>query len=217
MRARLLAPTLLLLAAGTAGAQGTPAVPALADPNASEGVRLILASAPARGIPVEPLVTKVREGVAKSSTPERIHDAVRNLAARLETAAQALAPARSADEVAAGAGAIGAGVPPATLRAFRARWQDRPVTVPLGVLTELVTNGVPPKAAGDKLLELMKRGATTQHITQLGVTVGADVAMGWKPQESLDFRARNVFSLLAAPFTPAITMPIRPGGPPGRR
>jgi hypothetical protein len=45
------------------------AVDAMGEVPARAAVREILDGAPARGIPVEPLLTKVREGIAKRSDP----------------------------------------------------------------------------------------------------------------------------------------------------
>ena len=162
----------------------------------------------------DPLIAKVREGVAKGSDRERIRDAVRVLTARLEASAAALAPVYSPGELSAGAGALQSGVPAATLRELRRVWPDRPVTVPLGVLTEMVADGVPLKLAGMRMRELMRRGATGAQLVALGTSIRDDVAAGYAPGTALELRSKGVFSLLANPLKSTIggpaTAPLRP-------
>lgn len=176
-------------------------------------LRTLITTATARGVPADPLLAKVREGVAKGSDRERVREAVRVLGARLESAATALAPVYSGSELTAGAGALQSGVSPGTLREMRRVWPDRPVTVPLGVLTEMVADGVPLKLAGTKLRELMQRGATGAQLVALGTSIRDDIAAGYAPGTALELRSKGVFSLLANPLKSTIgpaTTPRRP-------
>jgi hypothetical protein len=189
------------------------AVDAMADVPARIAVREILESAPARGIPVEPLLTKVREGVAKSSTPERIHEAVRLLSDRLEAARASLAPVYSVAELTAGAGALQVGVSPASLKELRALAPAEPLTVPLGVLTEMIADGVPVRMGATQIAMLVKRRASSALLIELGARVRADVASGIAPKTALDQGSQRVLSLLAAPLTNTLqpaSPPIRP-------
>ena len=195
-------------------ARPASAVDDMADVPARRAVREILESAPSRGIPVEPLLTKVREGVAKSSTPERIHDAVRLLSGRLETARVALTPVYSVAELTAGAGALQVGVTPASLKELRALSPGDPLTVPLGVLTEMIADGVPARMAATRIAALVKKRAPSEMLVQLGEQIRADVASGIAPKTALEQGSQRVLSLLAAPLTtnsvqPATT-PLRP-------
>lgn len=228
-RAIVIAPMLLLrwsVAEASAQASG-PITPAsrLESPGTDLGaavsahvvgdaaLRSLLSRANARGIPADPLLAKVREGIAKGSDGERIREAVRVLSARLESAAAALAPVYSGSELTAGAGALQSGVSVATLRDMRRVWPDRPVTVPLGVLTEVVADGVPLKRAATKLRELMQRGATGAQLVALGASIRDDVAAGYAPGTALELRSKGVFSLLANPLKSTIgpaTTPTRP-------
>src|SRR5829696_9432021 len=79
-----------------------------------------LASARTRGLPVQPLVAKVREGQIKRAASERIRHAVAALATRLDSARAALGSTSNAAELVAGADAIAAGVDLTALRAVRA-------------------------------------------------------------------------------------------------
>lgn len=217
---------LSLVATHTVRAQGTPAALAsrtdLGDAVAAHlagdaALRALLDDATARGVPAEPLRTKVREGVVKGSDGVRIREAVRVLAGRLETARAALDPGYSVGELTAGAGALGSGVAPVVLRDLRKAWPDRPLTVPLGVLTELVADGVSTKAAAERLRQLMSRGATGAQLIALGVSIRSDVAAGYAPGTALELRSKGVLSLLANPFKTSITAPggIQTATPPG--
>jgi hypothetical protein len=197
-------------------ARSSSVVDDIADVPARVAVREILDAAPARGIPVEPLLTKVREGVAKSSTPERIHDAVRLLSGRLETARVALSPVQNVAELTAGAGALQVGVPAASLKELRRLAPDAPLTVPLGVLTEMIADGVAVRPAASQIAELMKRGATSAMLIEMGRSVRAEVASGKAPSKALEQGSQRVLSLLAAPFSRAI-VPASPPTRPSRR
>jgi len=201
-----------------------PAVPAphaatidaMPDAPARTAVRELLDRAPARGIPVEPLLTKVREGIAKRANPERIRDAVQLLSQRLEQARGALDPALSVAELSAGAGAIQSGVSLPTLRELRHLSPAAPLTVPLGVLTEMIADGVPPRPAGLRIRELVARGASSAQLIAMGADVRADVATGIAPGTALELRSKRVISLLVAPVTPTFSSPVpplRPGRP----
>lgn len=194
------------VAAGT-----TSTLEGLADAKSRAAVRALLEDAAAKGIPTAPLVTKVREGIAKRATPERIHAATAALAARLASAATALAPTRSTEEIAAGADVLQSGVTERALREMRTIWPAKPLTVPLGVLAELVASGVPPTNATKRVRELLVRGASTAQIAALGTSVRADVAAGLAPDAAMELRSKGVLLQLPnASSLPAIASPIRP-------
>jgi hypothetical protein len=196
---------------------------AVADARARDAIRLVINDAKQKGVPEALLIAKVREGVAKQSEPDRIHSAVRTLADRLERAQRALSPVQALDELAAGAGALQMKVPEAMLRTMRRTWPDRPLTVPLGVLTELVANDIPAKSAAERVHALMERGASSAQIVALGDTVRADIAAGRAPDASMELRTKGILSLLpnasGATTTTGQTLDTRarrPVRPPGR-
>ncbi|MES2522024.1 MAG: hypothetical protein V4617_04915 [Gemmatimonadota bacterium] len=206
--------------AAPAGAQSVPqrsqsqvadALEGVGDAPVRTALLATIESAQSRGVPVDPLITKVREGVAKQSDPSRISDAVRQLAGRLETAAQALAPAFSSSEISAGAGALQHGVPASTLRAYRALSPSAPLTVPLGVLTEMIADGVPPKLASTRIRELVARGAAPALLIDMGAKIRSDVIRGIAPGVALELRSKGVISLLGSPVSPAAQPQLRPG------
>jgi hypothetical protein len=173
-----------------------------------------LGSASARGVPTEPLMSKALEGVAKRATPKDIKNAMNALEKRLHRANELLSPSVSVDEMAAGADALAAGVPEKSLKALRTAAPTRSVAMELGVLTELVARGVPPKQASKMLLDLMARGANGAQLTALGSAVQGDVAAGLKPAVALDLRGRGVFSLLPPPPSVLNASPRSGGGRP---
>ncbi len=181
-------------------AQQGPVVLPIADARTRAAVEREIARAAAKGLPVQPLVAKANEGVAKQASGERIQDAVASLAKRLEQARALLAPSTSVAELTSGAEALRVGVPGPMLKQIRAAWPvERSVVMPLDVLTELVARRIPAKHALDQITVLMRRGATPSQIASLGQSVQADVAAGLAPDAALEVRARGVMSLLPSP------------------
>lgn len=144
-----------------------------------------------RGIPVDPLMAKVREGRIKRATGARIISAVAGLAARLDSARIALGPGSSSDELVAGADALRAGASMDGLRALRAASQ-RPIAAPIGTLAQLVLSGVAPGRAVEILVALLRRNATPATVLALGNQVEYDVAAGLRADESALFRLRGI-------------------------
>jgi hypothetical protein len=211
-RHRVLSLVALVLAGASAPAllqaQVGEAVLPIADAKARQAVEREIASAAAKGLPVQPLVAKANEGVTKQATGERIRVAVASLAKRLEQARSLLAPSPSMAELTSGADALAVGVPAPMLRQVREAWPaSQSVVMPLDVLTELVARGVPAKHALEQITQLMQRGATPAQIATLGSSVTADVAAGLAPDAALEVRARVVMSLLPSPAAAAALAP----------
>ena len=91
-----------------------------------------------------------------------------------------------------------------------------PLTVPLGVLTEMIADGVPARPAAAKVRELVGRGATSKLLVAMGEEVRADAASGIAPGTALELRSRRVISLLVSPVTPAFGNTALPASPPIR-
>lgn len=187
----------------------------LSDVRARTAIQLVLRNTQAKGISIEPLVRKVREGVSKQADPVRIQSAVSLLAERLEASFRALAPTTSVEELSAGASALQVGVPAPTLRELRKLSPTQPLTVALGILTELVVHRVPVAKATKRVRELLARGANNAQLVAMGENIEADVAAGITPDAALDLRAKGVMSLLSAPLgtttlVPGAKPPIRP-------
>lgn len=177
---------------------------------ARTAIQLIFRNTSAKGIPTDPLMRKVREGVSKKSDPARIEAAVQLLAQRLEISWAALAPTFSVEELSAGADALQVGVPASTLRDLRKIWMTKPLTVPLGILYELVSREVPVAQSTKRVRELMTKGANDAQLAALSANVVADVAAGLAPDAALELRAKGVMTLLSFPGTFTTAAPGKP-------
>ena len=172
-----------------------------------------IASARERGIPVGPLVAKVREGRLKRAPGIRIRTAVEKLAGRLDLARAALGAESSVDELIAGADAIAAGADAASLRALRAA-STRPIAVSIGTLAQLLASGVEQRTALAMIITLLRRNAAPAQVLALGNLVEADVASGLLPDESAAFRLRGIEGSLGFGDNVSATQPAATGSPP---
>ena len=176
--------------ANSAAAQ-TPKTPEL-DSATIRAIAPIVERARAASLPVEFLIAKAREGEVQRAPVARIESAVRLLADRMQTANDALAPNATAEEVRAAADALKGGVPRETLRAMRRAGKEASLAVPLGVLTQLVLRGVPVERASMQVVDLLERGAKSEHFIALDDRVRSDVLAGKRPDESLDLRLKGI-------------------------
>jgi hypothetical protein len=206
---RVLTLIAVMFAASTLNAQ-SDGTELLNDARAREAIQQTIRNTQAKNVSIEPLVLKVREGISKKSDPARIQNAVQVLAKRLELSAAALAPTYSVEELSAGASALQVGVPAPTLRELRKLWPSKPLTVPLGILYELVAHQVPVAKATQRVRELMERGASSAQLVTLAANVEADVGAGLSADAALELRAKGVMSLLPAPVGTATAIPNKP-------
>lgn len=184
-------------AAGTTSAQDSVSQLA-ADRETAVQLTRIVDSARTLGLPTDPIVAKIRRGALLRTPPERIVVVARAVATRLAEARVALAPAPTAAEIAAGADALSvAGVTSDALRAVRSARPDKPVAVPIGVLTQLVASGVPAKRATEIVTDLIKRGANNVQLVALGNDVDFDIGRGARATAALDVRLRGLTAVLA--------------------
>src|SRR5262245_5288760 len=168
------------------------------DREASAQVARIVASADAAGLPTNPIVGKVRYGVnVTRSKPRDLVAAARLVAGRLEIARASLEPSPSKPEIEAGASAIAEKATPDALRAVRRASGPRPVVVPLGVLTQLLTSKVSVKRATEIVTDLIKRGATPEQLAELGRDVGA-FGSGEAAVAAAELRVRGLLAVIAA-------------------
>jgi hypothetical protein len=155
-------------------------------------LRQEMSRAQSRGLPVEPLEAKVREGQIKRAAPARIRSAVTALAVRLDSARAALGPASNAAELVAGADALAAGADARALRTLRTTGGARDLAAPLGALAQLIASGVAQSRATQMIVELLKRGVTPREVLAFGIAVESDVVAGVPPDESAVFRLRAI-------------------------
>jgi hypothetical protein len=166
--------------------------PQLSAPTRATLERLI-DSARVAGLPVDPLYSKVREGVFRSADEPRVVVAVQRLARDLGDARAALGDSAGAEEVAAGANALRAGLHPVDLtrlRDARGSKSDHPLTVALVVIADLATRGVPPAMAAASVNELVTRDVSDGSLLSFRQNVEHDLVGGASPASALDARTK---------------------------
>jgi len=153
----------------------------------------LIDSARVAGLPIDPLYSKVREGVFRSADDARVIAAVQRLAHDLGDARCALGDSARAEEITAGANALRAGIraPELTrLRDARGRKPDRPLTVALVVLADLATRGVPPAMAAASVNELVARNVSDGSLLSFRQNVERDLVGGRSAASALDARRK---------------------------
>ena len=157
---------LLLLFARSAEAQDRRLADRL-DPTTATAVQRVVDSAAHEGLPTEPLVQKALEGSTLGAPADRIVAAVGILHGQLGRARQALGGRASEADLTAAAGALRAGLPPTALERLHSLRGDRPLVVPIAVLTDLVAEGVPADEATRSVLDLAREGRPDEEFMAL--------------------------------------------------
>lgn len=219
-RGLAIATALIACAALGASAQD-PRLASRLDARTAAAMTRVLDSARARSLPTEPLVQKALQGAAKRAPSERVLTAVRELLGELALARASLGARSTEAELVAGAGALHAGVPGATLARIRVARGDQSVIVALATLADLIARGVPVQSAVDAVLLLTMRGAADTDFLAFGVQVGRDIAAGAPPAVAARVRSVSAGAVGgpgAKPIVPGRPGNVAPPAPPrGRR
>lgn len=177
MRAGWIALLLLLVPSGRAWAQDQRLTDRL-DPATARAVQQVVDSAAHQGLPTEPLIQKALEGGTLGAPGDRILSAVGALHGQLGRARAALGNRASEADLTAAAGALRAGLPPSALQRLQSLRGDRPLVVPIAVLTDLVADGVSPDQATQSVLDLARAGRPDEEFMALregrGLPPGAE-------------------------------------------
>ena len=170
-------------------------------PDVFEELSRLAAEVSATGVPDEPLYTKALEGAAKRVPPDRLVPAVRDYAARLGQARQALGAGASVPLLVAGADALQRGVPRDALESLPA---DRPRS-PMAVLalTELMESGVPRERAIQILREAIAQRARDDGMLDISARVRQLIRQGVAPQDAVE-RIRRMLLRDRARVGPAV-------------
>jgi len=155
-------------------------------------IELILDSARVAGLPTAPLESKALEGISKRVDGRRIVVAVRMVFRSLRDARSVLGAGATPDELNAAASALRVGVTRAELAHLTQTKRDKAVTIPLVVLSDLITRGVPRDTASQTILQLWQRGAADDDFLGLWGRVERDIVSGTDPGVALLNRAREV-------------------------
>jgi len=162
------------------------------DQQSRYAVEMLLDSARLAGLPTNPLESKALEGVSKRASGRLIVMRVRETYRTLKEARTALGSTATQDELAAGAGALRVGITQAELSQLARTRKDKQLTVPLVVLSDLVTRGVPRDTASSTIFQLWQRGAADDDFLGLWRGVERDIVSGTDPGVALLNRAREV-------------------------
>jgi hypothetical protein len=156
-------------------------------------------SAKAQGIPVEPLMEKVYQGLAMGADGARIVTAVRSLTVEMANAQRELGTVATADELKAAASAVHAGVPPVELGKMKKQsGLRRSLTLPFTVLADIVSRGVPVQTAVNAIRSLVGAGARDRDISEFQRNVQVDVEKGAQPQAAAETRAKGAVTTTPA-------------------
>jgi hypothetical protein len=129
------------------------------------------------------------EGVTKGARPELIVNAVRRLLEELRSARVAFGTTATDAEVTAGASALRAGANRTDLAKLRALRPRQPLTVPAGVLADLVAAGVAADTGIAAVLALASNAGDADYIA-FRRNVERDIALGASPASSIAARLR---------------------------
>ena len=186
----LVALALACAALAPAGAQD-PRIGTRLDGPSRAAITVLLDSARAQGLPVEPLMEKVFEGDAKGADGPRIVAAVRALALEMASAHRALGTVASADEIKAAASAMHAGVPAVELGKMKKQsGLRRSLTLPFTVLADIVSRGVPVEAGLNAIRSLVGAGAKDADLSKFQRNVSVDIEQGAPPAAAAETRAK---------------------------
>lgn len=137
------------------------------DPVTAASVQRLVDSARATGLPAEPLVQKALEGSTMGASGDRIRVAVEALLGQLGRAREALGDGATEAELTAGAGALRAGVSPASLAELHRLRYRQSLVVPIAVLADIVAEGVPTAEATREVFELAREGRPDDEFVAL--------------------------------------------------
>jgi hypothetical protein len=187
-------------------------------PEATLQVLAIVREARDASLPTDPLVARALEGASRGADPTRIVSGVRALADAFGGARTALGAGASADEVVAGGSALLGGVPADTLARLRAS-RAGSLVIPLVVLGDLVSRGVPPGPASAAVLTAARGGATDRTLLRMRERIHERIEKGGTPERAtgdvLQQWLRDPSKGSRSVTTPRSPPPKRPGQPKG--
>jgi hypothetical protein len=184
---------------GTAEAQD-PRIGARLDAPTRKAISALVDSARAQGIPVEPLMEKVYQGLAMGADGPRIIIAVRSLTTELGSAHRVLGSVATVDEIKAAASAMHAGVPAVELGKMKKQsGLRRSLTLPFTVLADIVSRGVPVQTAANAIKSLLGAGSKDKDISDFQRNVSVDIEKGAPPAAAAETRAKGATPAPAKP------------------
>lgn len=204
----VLAAAMLVVALPISAQQARGPLPDKLQPATRAAIERVADSLRSAGLPDAPIYSKAAEGVLKGADDARILAVVRALARELGDARQALGSEASEADIVAGASALHAGVPAAELRRMRGRQprgSSTSLAVPLTVLADMITRGVPPNDATASVNALLARRVDDAEFQALRVGIEHDISAGRPPGAAAQAWTQRV--LRAAPPAPQRGVP----------
>jgi hypothetical protein len=169
-----------------------PRIGARLDAPTRKAISALVDSARAQGIPVEPLMEKVYEGMGKGADGPRIVAALRSLTIEMASAHRELGAVASAEEIKAAASAMHAGVPAVELGKLKKQsGLRRSLTLPFTVLADIVSRGVPVHSAMNAIRSLVGAGARDTDISKFQRNVQVDIEKGAQPAAAAETRVKG--------------------------
>ncbi len=153
----------------------------------ARAVEALLERAREQNLPVQPLVDKALEGIAKRAPAPLVVQALERLSNRLGQARAILLDGEppAGPDVAAVADALGRGVPENAVRSLRARrGPGEPIGLAVHTLGDLLDRDVPVDRALDVLEAWRERGARADALRQLPAAVEGLIRRGVMPGEA---------------------------------
>lgn len=144
------------------------------------------------GIPTEPVVDKALEGAAKRAPNKRILVVVRSRFHDLVAGRSALGNVASEAEIIAAADALHAGASAEVISTLRSQRPMVPLTIPLAVLADLISRGVPADTAAAAVIALATTPATDAEFAVLRDDIESDIAKGAPPAIAALVRTRGL-------------------------
>lgn len=172
-------------------------------------IELLFDSARLIGVPTKLLQSKALEGISKGVDDRRILQAVRAEFGALRDAKAVLGPRAQGDELSAAASALRVGLKPTELADLARVRREKQLTVPLVVLADLISRGVPRDTASSTISQLWHGGAADDDFYGLWRGVERDIDSGTDPGVALMNRAREIPARAQPPASPPAT-PARP-------
>lgn len=188
---------------------------------AAESVRELVESVRKQGVPVEPLWDKALEGASKNIPEGRFLSGVRGYGDRLVDASRTLPGPADAGTLVAAADALQRGVPESALRDVAAQasgGQSAEAAIPMVVLGDLVSAGVPVDQAHSVVQSALERGQGPREMLVTSWAVRDLIGKGRSPEDAAREVGRAVGQGQPPTSVPGVGSPPadipRPGGAP---
>lgn len=165
-------------------------------------IEMLIDSARTLSLPTRPIESKALEGIAKNKPGRMILTATRNVFHALRDSRAVLGPKASDSELEAGASALNVGITSGELAQLARSRHEKNLTVPLVVLVDLISRGVPRDTASQTIIQLWQRGAADDDFSGLWRRVERDIVSGADPGAALLNRAREIPSRGPPPVSP---------------